>query len=834
MFLLVLSANICMQSQSRIWGSLPGGGSTESGQLFEIGLDGSDFSIAYDFMRYNGEDPKCKLLLADNNKLYGTANLGFENGILFEYDPETEVYRIIHNFNIPGSTNPMTAEYSSLIQASNGKIYGLTQDGGSDQSGVLFEYDLSMDMFEVKHDFDRLSHGRRPKGILLEAADGKLYGIAEQGGEFGKGTLFRYDPSTEEFTLLRSFNEGLMGGLPQGGLIQASNGLLYGMTYSGGSGNGVIYVYDYVSNLFTHVHDFDGSSGGGKPYGRLLQASDGLLYGLTSKGGTSDAGIIFSFDPATYTFAKKKNISNIGGENPRGEFIQAPDGFLYATTFNGGIENGGILFRYDPVSNDDAKLLDFYGEEFGANPGYAVTIVNDGTLFGVTDFYGEHYEGVLFQYDPSLGTYHKRFDFKDAPEGSNAEGDLLQASDGMVYGLTRNGGEYSDGTIFRIDPVSLNYEVVFSFDGEITGSSPDNGLIQTPDGLMYGSAYGGIHGFGVMFVFDPATLEFTVLHHFDETESGKFPNGNLLLASNGKLYGVAKSGGINAVGTLFEFDIESSTFTKLFDFKRLISGAYPRGSMTQAANGKIYGVTESGGSFEKGVLYAYNPQGNNFEVKLEFDGTNKGAYPRDKLVEYESNILYGVTGVGGINNDGVIYQYNTETDVFTKLMNIDEPAIGAGPGGSFILASNGNFYGNMQAGAPAEPGHGSIYEYDPETNSLSSIYDFETYQHEPGYNRLLEVVDGPGIFENAVMGIDISVYPNPAGDFIRITSEELSGEVEISIESVDGKAMLEGLNTADISDLWSNSIDISDLPPGIYVISIFQNNRSGSVKFIKN
>ena len=103
------------------------------------------------------------------------------------------------------------------------------------------------------------------------------------GGSSGDGVIFSFDPSASTYTKLKDFDK-TNGANPYGSLMQASNGKLYGMTSGGGSSNhGVIFSFDPSSSTYTKLMDFD-SSNGAKPYGSLMQASDGKLYGMTTPG----------------------------------------------------------------------------------------------------------------------------------------------------------------------------------------------------------------------------------------------------------------------------------------------------------------------------------------------------------------------------------------------------------------------------------------------------------------------------------------------------------------------------------------------------------------------
>ena len=148
-----------------------------------------------------------------------------------------------------------------------------------------------------------IHRGYHPLGSLIQASDGKLYGMTSEGSS-NVGCYLSFDPSSATYTKLEDF-DNTNGSQPDGSLIQASDGKLYGMTFYGGTSNvGVIFSFDPSSSIYTKLKDFDNTNGG-SPLGSLMQASDGKFYGMTTGGGSNGEGVIFSFDPsATYTKAE--------------------------------------------------------------------------------------------------------------------------------------------------------------------------------------------------------------------------------------------------------------------------------------------------------------------------------------------------------------------------------------------------------------------------------------------------------------------------------------------------------------------------------------------------
>jgi len=378
-----------MKAQNtELWGMTSLGGSSSypnGGVIFKINEDGSGFQALKSFHNLpNGLDPVGHLLKATNGSLYAmTVNGGdssssapLGNGVLFNFNPVGNVYSDIMNFDTASGTG--NQPNGSLIQATNGKLYGMTKYGGdmsigNDGGGTLFSLDPTNNSFTVLINFN-YNTGCCAFGSLLQANNGKLYGMTFGGGDTtlnhgsGYGVIFSYDILTNTYTKLFNFDNS-NGANPLGNLIQATNGLLYGMTYYGGSdtnhwgnnnvstGAGVIFSFDITNNTYTVVHNFD-SAHGALPFGSLMQASNGLLYGMTS-GTSGNNGNIFSLDPSSNNFIDLHDFNYSDGSGPLGDLIQASNGKLYGMTSDGGIDSAGTIFNYDISNNTYTKMFDF-------------------------------------------------------------------------------------------------------------------------------------------------------------------------------------------------------------------------------------------------------------------------------------------------------------------------------------------------------------------------------------------------------------------------------------------------------------------------------------------
>lgn len=188
---------------------------------------------------------------------------------------------------------------------------------------------------------------------MILGVDGNLYGTTFGGGTAkGFGTVFKITPSGA-LTTLHSFctKSGCPDGqFPQTGLVQASNGNLYGTTISGGAyGDGTIFKITTSGTLTTlyNVCSQSGCPDGNYLIAGLIQATDGNLYGIMDVGGANGSGTIFKITlsgtlTTLYNFCSQSGCPD--GQYPGGGLVQATDGNLYGTTADGGANGEGTVF----------------------------------------------------------------------------------------------------------------------------------------------------------------------------------------------------------------------------------------------------------------------------------------------------------------------------------------------------------------------------------------------------------------------------------------------------------------------------------------------------------
>jgi uncharacterized repeat protein (TIGR03803 family) len=336
----------------------------------------------------------------------------------------------------------------------------------------------------------------------------------------------------------------------------------------------------------------------------------------------------------------------------------------------GGQNDAGVIFKTDASGNNEMVKYNFV--QPGGNPYGSLMQASDGKLYGMT-YYGEAQNpGSLFQYDPATATYTIKYAFEFA-DGRYPEGTLMQATDGNLYGMATAGGTSStndNGVIFKFNPQNSIFTKLFDFDGATTGSSPYGALMQGNDGMLYGMTYqGGANDMGVLFQFNPGNSAFTVKVNFDGAAKGQNPYGSLMQAADGLLYGMTTGGGLNEYGVLFQFNPQNSSFAKILDFDMVTNGGNPDGSLIQAKDGKLYGLTSAGGAHSQGVLFQFDPVTSTILNKFDFDYSPNGSSPYGTLMQAYDGNLYGLANMGGANDLGVLFQFNPVTSVYTKKLD---------------------------------------------------------------------------------------------------------------------------------------------------------------------
>jgi uncharacterized repeat protein (TIGR03803 family) len=344
--------------------------------------------------------------------------------------------------------------------------------------------------------FSGLTDGSTPYGSLLLGSDGNLYGLTYIGGLYGGGEAFRIAPDGSE-SVLYSFGAGADGSNPHGSLTQGSDGNLYGVTaYGGAYGHGVAFALS-ASGIESVLYSFGAGADAQDPYGSLLLASDGNFYGMSVHGGTYGAGTVFMVSPQGSELVLHSFGAAGDGQAPFGSLIQAADGNLYGMTGAGGLYSSGSAFRMT-LQGAETLLHSFGSGSDGANPAGSLVQGSDGNFYGLTRDGGAYGTGAVIELS-SAGSESVLVSLGAGTDGANPFGDVLLGSDGSFYALARNGGANGAGAVLQISSGGSE-SVVYSFAGAQDGAAPYGSLIETADGSLYGmTSAGGSGGTGTVF-----------------------------------------------------------------------------------------------------------------------------------------------------------------------------------------------------------------------------------------------------------------------------------------------------------------------------------------------
>jgi uncharacterized repeat protein (TIGR03803 family) len=356
-------AHVTQGSDGRLYGTTSAGGLSDFGTVFTIEPSGAG-TVLHGFSGSDGLGPGAGLVQATDGRFYSTTSgrFGFfGEWTLFAIDA-TGTLTTRHRFPPPPTPqNPtsMGSRPNGLIQATDGRLYGTTD-------AAVFSLPLS-----GTGPVQGANGGGDSDAALVEASDGTLYGTTRTGGAQRLGTIFSVPAGSVSGTTRHTFS-GADGSLLRGRLIEGVDGSLYGTTSDGGVfGFGTVFRFDPAGTLTT-LHHFTGT-GGANPYAGLLLATDGRFYGTTRMGGLFDYGTIFTID-ATGTLTTLHSFAATDGAFPVADLIQASDGNLYGTTESGGPVGGGVMFRvrlgtlppptdefFEIVSRNSGKCLDVFG-----------------------------------------------------------------------------------------------------------------------------------------------------------------------------------------------------------------------------------------------------------------------------------------------------------------------------------------------------------------------------------------------------------------------------------------------------------------------------------------
>jgi uncharacterized protein (TIGR03437 family) len=396
--------SLIQATDGNFYGATSTGGANGAGVVFNI-TPGGTLTTLYSFLGNSGiptnpeGTPAGGLLQGADGNFYGTT-LGGDNGLatVFKITPAGAL-TTLHVFGETAGDG--SGPQDSLILGSDGNFYGTASAGGVNGSGAVFEITPGGTLTTL-YSFGG-PDGATPVGSLVQASDGNFYGTTQGGGAYGFGTVFKITPSGTP-TLLYSFTGNSDGGTPFAGLVQGTDGNLYGTTAAGGTNASYGTVFKITTGgTLTTLYRFTGVNGDGQiPYAPLIQAADGNFYGTTTGGGTQGVGAIFEMTPAG-AVTILHSFSGTDGDNPYGGLVQGKDGRLYGTTYEGGANNEGTVFAFTlasasgtlpSISPGGVVSASAFGEFTSVAPGSWIEIYGSNLATDSRSWAGGDFDGI--------------------------------------------------------------------------------------------------------------------------------------------------------------------------------------------------------------------------------------------------------------------------------------------------------------------------------------------------------------------------------------------------------------------------------------------------------
>jgi len=291
-----------------------------------------------------------------------------------------------------------------------------------------------------------------------------------------------------------------------------------------------------------------------------------------------------------------------------------------------------------------------------------------------------------------------------------------------------------DGVIFHFNPsnVTATYTIDHVFTGNPDGENPRHDAMTPLNGQLFGTTLqGGTKNTGIIFSIAQNGSSYAVLTSLhksagDESHSCFVVVNNM---GNNLLYGMTESGGDNDGGVIFSFDPSTSNYQPVYSFAKP-TGHEPHGRLTLDPNGTtLYGMTRKGGSSGFGVVFSFDITTSNYQVLHDFmGGPTDGATTDHGYVVQSGNYLYGMTTYGGPSNNGVLFKLTTNGQTFCPLHFF--PATGHDgkePYGSLLLVGS-QLYGTTAKGG--DYNSGTVFVINTNGSGYARLHSFGSTKHD--------------------------------------------------------------------------------------------------------
>jgi uncharacterized repeat protein (TIGR03803 family) len=774
-----------------LWGTTSAGSTNGYGNVFKYVIATNTLTTVADFNdrgvlagAIKGSGAASALVPDGNGFLWGVTPYGgdsFGNGTVFKVEIATGTATSVIDFSNNGTSNKGSTPQGPLVNDGAGNLWGVASAGATSGEGSVFKIAASTGVLTTVLQFSTLTGANatvsNPINGLTNDGQGNLWGMASVGGGAATWAVYKIKMSDGSFTKVAEHAQGgvsYQGRTPLAGLSgNAASPWLWGTASVGGANNlGTLFRYDPSTGQSEVVKSFTGTTGtalGSKPNGKVHVDDDGVVWGTTEEGGTSNFGTIFKYDPATSTFTTVQSFSSGGGYRPKGALVGMSDGFIWGTTSSGSSASYGSVFKINPATNAVTVVYTFASSTPANGYQLACGLVEDssGFVWGTTQLGGANTSGTLFKIAIATGTLTVAHSFANG--SGNHAGDLVLDAAGNVYGT-------NPLRVFKFNPNTSVLTTVF------TNEDIMPPLKSVTVGTLYKTAAGDIR-----FLGTEGTKDLTGM-------SSPFNN-----------Y-------LSYRAVIYEINTATNVVTKVQSLMESIVGTTPPAALSPAgglyehSDGRFYGVSQSGGTNED-----LEPAGGGMIYRV---GTGPAAIaqPYSTLVSQTYSQYSSVTGNttlrGFVNPNGNSILCEFEWGPTTKLGNTITAS--ATPGTGFT----GNLCEAVLTGLPANTTY--FFRLRANTNGLPDA---------PSYGPIQSIVTGAQSSYPATAEISVE---SPIGQSLTDNTGTLNlgsllvgqtNKQSVAVRNLSGSASLTGLSAsitgANASDfVITTPLTLSSVGPG--------------------
>jgi uncharacterized delta-60 repeat protein len=503
------------------WGTTTAGGVHGHGTIFKIDIATSALTTVIHFANGTGDKgaaPTGALVPDGNGYLWGTTSRGGAAGMgtVFKVHMTTGTLTSVAEFTdsneVSGQAQRGREPLAGLVDDGTGHLWGVTSRGGLEDAGTLYKIDIVTGALTTIRDLAdrRASRGRKPMAGLNSDGGKWLWGTTWEGGESNRGTVYKVHMYTDELMTVASFSgDGPTnrGANPASMLMHDGGGAFWGTTVAGGAHNvGTVFKLDTDSGLMTTIAEFTDNGAenrGAAPYAGVTDDGQGCVWGATSAGAAGGNGTLFKIHVETGAMTTVVEFTGNAGANkgrqPMGRLLLMGDE-LWGTTAAGGSGGHGTVFRVHRTTGVFTTVVEFSGSAGycrGAAPFGALTLAEDGMLWGTTSAGGSSDGGTIFKIDGATGSLITVADLSAVGSFSNVGFrpymGLIGNGSGSLWCATHTGGLYVSGStdfgaVLRVNIATGEVTSTFKFYDVLGLHPPYDSLFRHTDGNLYGAA----------------------------------------------------------------------------------------------------------------------------------------------------------------------------------------------------------------------------------------------------------------------------------------------------------------------------------------------------------